>query len=105
MKITSILCSEDHAELVPTEFTNLSPAGDRNTRIGFSCTEPGCNICFSAIFGYFTIDENGKIDTKSPSKRCALGHEPSWSVLTRIDGEFKWACPEPNCEFAIKEER
>jgi hypothetical protein len=106
MEITTIVCSVHHSEdMIPTEFKNIFVFNDRNTRLGYSCMIPTCNVCFSQDLGYFRLHKsNGKVelDPNLFCRRCAKAdHDSKWLVLTRIDGTLKWACPDPRCNFSL----
>ena len=93
-----------------TVFCEHFTGGDTNEFEGHGCVFPGCTVKHSRIFatGYFTLDTDGKMSTPFgiaadlwSQRRCGLGHDPTAMVLTKIGGEVKWTCPQPNCNFTL----
>ena len=105
MTILSILCEQHQEQMVPTEFKHVSALNSGNSYLGYSCSVPHCEVCFSNDHGYFRLDsKSGTITPASYSRRCATGkHDLQWMILTNVDGRVVWACPDPQCDFTMPE--
>ena len=74
---------------------------------GHACSVPGCDVAFSAEspYGYFRLKYGNmnpaQLSPPTDWAQCALnGHASRWMFLAKINGQLKWACPEPDCKFS-----
>jgi hypothetical protein len=67
------------------------------------CTKAGCRRVYLRKYGYFQfqIGELTDFGDLKAKAACNLNHELRYMVVTKVNDNFVWACPEAGCSNAV----